>query len=437
MSVRARLVAAIFVALLLSFAAGAGLAAWQAVRAVRTELAAALVIGRESVAASLADAQPTPAEMRRIVHSFDGSRHLRMELLNAGTIADSSLPARDGVPPHWFLALTAPHLAPVLITAGPPAAGTLRLSTTPANEVFERWSAVRDSVILLALFSLAAAFLCSASVTQALRPLTGLSAGLKRLGRGEADVRLLETGPPEIAVLAQAFNQLSEALRTAQAQNVRLQTQILTLAEEERAEIARDLHDEVGPHLFAITTFAATIGRRLPDDETDARSQLQAIQGSTAAVQRVVREMLGRLHESAATPASLETSLLALLNFWRGVRPDIAFAFHCNLDEAILTEPMHTMFFRIAQESVSNAVRHGRPSQVSLTLAVAGSDPYLEITNDGAGGLEGSGFGLLGMRKRAADLGGTIEITQTPGWTVTAKLPAAILPPSRARVAVS
>jgi two-component system sensor histidine kinase UhpB len=193
----------------------------------------------------------------------------------------------------------------------------------------------------------------------------------------------------------------------------------------------------VGPHLFAITTFAATIGRRLPDDETDARSQLQAIQGSTAAVQRVVREMLGRLHESAATPASLETSLLALLNFWRGVRPDIAFAFHCNLDEAILTEPMHTMFFRIAQESVSNAVRHGRPSQVSLTLAVAGSDPYLEITNDGAGGLEGSGFGLLGMRKRAADLGGTIEITQTPGWTVTAKLPAAILPPSRARVAVS
>ena len=148
-------------------------------------------------------------------------------------------------------------------------AGTLRLSTNPANEVFERWSAVWDSVMLLALFSLSAAFLCSASVGRAMMPLTGLSAGLRRLGQGEADVRLLETGPPEIAALARAFNQLSEALRTVQAQNIRLQTQILTLAEEERAEIARDLHDEVGPHLFAITTFAATIGRQLA--ERDAR----------------------------------------------------------------------------------------------------------------------------------------------------------------------
>jgi two-component system sensor histidine kinase UhpB len=151
----------------------------------------------------------------------------------------------------------------------------------------------------------------------------------------------------------------------------------------------------------------------------------------------VVREMLGRLHESAATPASLETSLLALLNFWRGVRPDIVFAFHCDLDEQLLTEPMHTMFFRVAQESVSNAVRHGRPRHVSLLLAASGGDPYLQVTDDGTGGLEGSGFGLLGMRKRAASLGGTIEITQNPGWTVTARLPAVSLPPSLARAVVS
>ena len=52
-------------------------------------------------------------------------------------------------------------------------------------------------------------------------------------------------------------------------------------------------------------------------------------------------------------------------------------------------------------------------------------------------GSKGSGFGLLGMRKRAADLGGTIEITQNPGWTVTARLPAAALAPPLARAAVS
>ena len=422
MSVRARLVGAILLALLLSFGAGAGLAAWQAARSVRTELAAALVTGQESVAASLGDAPPTRATFERIVHSFDGSRHLRAELLNAGKMVLASEPARGDMPPRWFLSLASPDLAPILVKAD---SGALRLSADPANEAFERWTGVRDEVLVLALFSLVAAFLCGVSVTQGLRPLNGLTSGLQRLRRGAADVQLAETGPPEIAALATAFNQLSAALRVAQAQNIRLQTQILTLAEEERAEIARDLHDEVGPHLFAITTFAATLARRMTGhDTTGASTQLQAIQDSTASVQRVVRDLLGRLHEGAAQPASLADSLAALVDFWRGVHPDIQFDCRCDLDESLLTEQMHTVFFRVAQESLSNAVRHGRPHHVTLRLATQDVRPCLQIADDGLGGAEGPGFGLAGMRKRVASLGGSFEITRTPGWTVTAILPA-------------
>ena len=115
---------------------------------------------------------------------------------------------------------------------------------------------------------------------------------------------------------------MAAALRTAEAQNRRLSQQILTIAEEERADIARDLHDEIGPLLFAITTFTAAIGRQVETgDLAPVPGQLQAIQDATARLQREVRDMLGRLHEGEQAPADLPAALGELLAFWRSVRP--------------------------------------------------------------------------------------------------------------------
>ncbi len=151
MSLRTRLLAAIFLALLISFSVGAGLVVWRAARTVHDELAAALANARQGTLAALAELQPGPgddAEVRRMVGAFDGSRHVRAELLGAdGAVRAASQPVAAPRPPGWFLRLVAPTLAPVVAPVdGVPGIAALRLDADPANEAGERWSELRERV---------------------------------------------------------------------------------------------------------------------------------------------------------------------------------------------------------------------------------------------------------------------------------------------------
>ena len=415
MSLRARLVAAIVLALLLSFAAGAGLAAWHAARAVRTELAAAL-----STAGATAAADPAPPQ--RIVAGFDGNRHIRARLTDsAGQTLAVSHPATTGIPPRWFQSAIAPTLAPVTL---PTQSGLLTLTADATNESFERWSELREEVGLLALFFAAAVALCTLIASAALRPLTALASGLARLGVGAQDVRVPAAGPPEVASLAHAFNTLSAALQSARSQNIRLQTQAALLAEEERAGIARDLHDEVGPLLFAITAFTATIGRLAKEGDMAAiPPQLLAIQDATAAVQSEVRDMLGRLHDVAPHAACLADLLENLAAFWRRVQPALDLRLHIAPSAAAITGQASDTLFRVAQESLSNAIRHGRPSRVTIQVERTEDGALLCVSDNGQGGAEAPGYGLAGMRARVAAGGGQLDIAHGAGWTVTVRLP--------------
>jgi two-component system sensor histidine kinase UhpB len=430
MSLRTRLLAAIFLALLISFSVGAGLAVWHAARSVHGELAAALAHAREGTLAGLAELQPGPAgeaELRRMVAAFDASRHVKVELLAPdGAVRAGSLPVAEPRPPGWFLRLVAPTLAPVLAPVeGVPGIAALRLAADPANEAGERWSELREWVAGFAVFFVVAAALCSVIVTRSLRPLTGLAQGFARVGRGEPHTELAAVGPPEIATLAGAFNAMAAGLRAAEAANRRLSRQIVTIAEEERAEIARDLHDEIGPLLFAITAFTTAIGRHVETGELAAvPGQLASIQDAAARMQREVRDMLGRLHEGEApAPTDLAASLCGLVDFWRGVRPETEFVADMALDAVTLSDAVRECLFRVAQEAISNAVRHAKPRRIELRASISGSQAVVSVHDDGAGGQEGPGLGLPGMRARAASLGGHVDIVRGPGWTVTVRLP--------------
>jgi two-component system sensor histidine kinase UhpB len=430
MSLRARLLAAIFVALLISFSLGAGLAAWHAAHTTRVELKAAVVDARRSAAAALANLPRDPgaaaAALSRVVGAFDGSRHVRVVLLGAdGAARLANQTAAGRVPPGWFLRMVSPVLAPEQIpVSGVPGVAALQVSANPTSEVAERWVELRERLASFAIFFVVAGLLCSLIAARSLRPLTSLAQGLARVGRGETEAAVAETGPPEIAALGRTFNHMAAALQQAEAQNRRLAQQVLTIAEEERAEIARDLHDEIGPLLFAITTFTAAIGRQVENgDLAPVPAQLQSIQDATAALQREVRGMLERLHDKAPAPADLAGALRDLVAFWRSVRPETTIVLRLALDGCALSGAARECLFRAAQEGISNAVRHGRPSRVEIRADVEDGAAVLAVHDDGAGGPEGVGLGLPGMRARAMALGGSVAVARGPGWTLTVRLP--------------
>ena len=404
---------------------------WQAAYGVRAEQAAALRNARLSTGAAIADLPSGAAGstgLRLLVGAFDGSRHLEASIIgqNGGVLA-ASQPAPAPATPAWLLKLIAPTMKPVVLPVkGQSDIASIRVASAPLNEAAERWAELRARVLGFGCFFAQAATLCSLTAARSLRPLTLLALGMIRVGRGETAPALPEAGPRETATLARSFNDMAAALRAAQTQNRRLERQIVTIAEEERAEIARGLHDEVGPLLFAITTFTAAIGRQVQSNNlAPVFGQVAAIQETVARLQLQVRDLLGRLVQADTSTADLEAAVLELTAFWRGIRPELLFCVSMATGAQFLSEASRECLFRAAQEGISNAVRHGNPRTITISAMCRDGWAVLSVADDGSGGPENSGLGLAGMRARAAALGGRVAIERGAGWTVTVNVPVA------------
>jgi two-component system sensor histidine kinase UhpB len=209
-----------------------------------------------------------------------------------------------------------------------------------------------------------------------------------------------------------------------------LTDQLLTIQDEERADIARDLHDEIGPHLFAVNMDAQMI-TQLNDAGRHAAipDQVRAIQAAVGHVQRQVRDLLGRLRPTRVTELGLNAAIADLVSFWTTRRPDIAFDLALLEDERFIPEPTKDVIYRIVQEAANNAVRHGEPRTIRIAVEAEGGQALkVTVADDGAGGVvaqKPGGLGLLGMRERVAAAGGALTYgpnADAAGWTITATL---------------
>lgn len=433
MSLRFRVVLAIVLVLCAGSAVGIALAGLQARSALREELNAALTSGRQSLSGAGSDisrsADPQ-ALVARLVRSFNGDRHLEVEEVGAGgQVLLASRPLSSVSAPRWFTRLFTPGASPLEIDALG-AAVRFRLKPIPEPDVGATWTEFTDLTVVLGASIAATAALAWLTVGHALRPLGEVSAALARIGSGRYDTRVEDPGALELRRLTGGVNEMAARLAAMQARNHALERQLLTLQDEERADLARDLHDEMGPHLFAASVDAAMARRLIEEGRPDqALDQVASIGRAVALIQRLVRDILGRLRPTDLLELGLSAAVGELVAFWSARHPDIAFEVETPDDETAITGLVRETLYRVVQEGLSNAIRHGRPGLVSIRIT-AGSD-WVEarVEDDGAGaeppGPEG--FGLSGMRERLAGVGGRLEVLRRGppgGWSLIARAPA-------------
>jgi two-component system sensor histidine kinase UhpB len=436
MSLRVRLIASIITVLLVSLCVGAAVAGRHAIRSVRVEMQAALAVGVQTLRngiEGIPQVRDPDVELRRLVHMFDGDRHISAilrdtaeQVLVASTSAASALNV-----PAWFVALLTPSIAPVHLDVG--VGKAITVEADPHNEIGEVWTQLRDDLIAVGVSCGLSLLLVSLVVSRALRPLDRLSAALASVGSGEYAVRIEHAGPSEIGHLAQGFNAMVERLDAAQARNLRLNEQLLVLQEEERADLARDLHDEVGPFLFAVNLDAASITQlALSGRITEVQERARAIREAVEHMQRHVRAMLHRLRPAGPVEAGLAAALSNLVTFWRARQPEIDFALEIAVDEDCLSDPTIVTIYRLVQEGVNNAVRHGHPHQIEVIVAAGDDgDVIVHIADNGTGLAvpDKPGFGVTGMRERVERLGGMLHVgadEDGKGVVVIARLPIAV-----------
>ena len=421
MSLQLRLLGSISGLLVLALLLGGGLLIWHAREEVRVEVTAAFHGAQHAVRDTLKSDVEHTVTLRQVVASFEGQRHVRAALVSekGKVLVRSDIMALSDPAPAWFARLmTPPPMASSFRINLKRYPCTVQLRSDPASEIADVWGRARDAFFIMLLFCVGTMALVAMFLSYALRFFTRLQTGLLAVSEGHYGERLPAGGPPELAALARGFNHMIDRLASISERNRRLQQQIGNVQEEERAGIARDLHDEVGPYLCAIQVDAKKVSN-LPHPEAGELGT--SIREAALHVQQHVRDILRQLRPGTSVDFGLEGAIDDLVRFWSRRNPEIAFERTISLSSGPERSRAEAAF-RIVQESVSNAVRHGGARRIAIRLCDDETGLGIEIEDDGRG-LQSDArtatalghVGLIGMEERVAALKGEFRIEELGG----------------------
>ncbi len=421
LSLRARLSLLLVLVLLAGLAAGLGALVMHAGGRIGAESDAAIRLARELVetkAPQLAKAPDPLAELEKLFTDVRRLRHVRI----AQADAPQSV-VRDPVAPEWFSALVMPAPAESRIVT--PVA-TIVVSANPLDEIDEVWQELvwlSMGALTLALVALA---LGSLGLSRALRPVVAVADSLSRLEGGDYWIRLAPEGPPEFVDIAERINALAIKLQRLDADNRALVQRMIGVQEQERRDIARDLHDEIGPVLFTARATIGALARRAATGSVEPAllaADCRRIDAQIAALQEINRRILGRLRPPALEEMGLADALAALARGWRNAHPEIVLDVLGEAAPEGLDDRVALAAYRVVQEGLTNAYRHAGASRIEVRIDQAvgvlricvqdNGAGFDAITGDGVG--SGLGLGLRGMKERLAALGGSLQIERPDG----------------------
>lgn len=231
-------------------------------------------------------------------------------------------------------------------------------------------------------------------------------------------------------VLAQRGRQAREALARARILELEREAEARAAVAEERARIARELHDVVAHSVSVMTVQAAGVRRLLHADQEREREALETIEQTGRQALAEMRRMLGVLRQPTEEPPALapQPSLSNLDGLVEKVREaGLPVKLRVSGKPRGLPAGIELSAYRVVQEALTNALRHAGPARATVDVRYTSDAVELEIANDGRNdvGGNGEGQGLVGMRERVALCGGTVESGpgEGGGFAVRARIP--------------
>jgi len=239
-------------------------------------------------------------------------------------------------------------------------------------------------------------------------------------------------GEPELSLLAAFAGQLVtslentrlyEVVQEREAQLEGLVRQLVTVQEQERGRIARELHDETGQKLTALAMGLAAVDASLASEPARAGDLVHNLRELADESITELRNIMADLRPAQLDDLGLVPALRWYVGQYTGRHPDLNVTLSADRMPKRLPPGLETVLFRAAQEALTNIARHAHASQVKIELNHDAGGVQLVVTDDGVGFdvdappkyERGSGLGLVGMRERVALVGGTCAIESEPG----------------------
>lgn len=330
--------------------------------------------------------------------------------------------------PGWYSALVKPPKVEQEIRLRQ---ARLVVSTNPTRAILDGWDNLRDilltQITLLALADLVIFWL----VGRWIAPLERIERGLTEIEQGDHHVRLPPLPGKEAGQMGRAFNRMAQAVEdniqvrqaSAEAQArlgaQREFTQLLhARIEEERAALARELHDELGQSLTAIRSIAKSMMQH-PDVAGGPLSRHAQMLFDTAGMTSdAMRRMIPRLRPIQLEGMGLVDAVRDLLTETQQNHPEVKFELSVGNALPTLEDALELSAYRIVQEAVTNVVRHAEATRAQVSIGMDGPLLTLAIVDNGKGAasLQRQGhYGVRGMQERAAAHGGEVTFAAATG----------------------
>lgn len=292
---------------------------------------------------------------------------------------------------------------------------------------------------ITALFSAPVALLLVwLTVRPLVRRITRIAKTSQEFASGDLQVRVQDSHSDEVGQLAQHFDSMADALqqnvhllRDLAQRNATLTQQAEHLAiTAERARLSRDLHDAIAQRLFSLTVSTATLPNLIEENQQRGVQQAQSIAALAEQTLLDLRTLLVDLRPASVSQNGLADWLHHFCEDWErhhGIGIDVSLM----LSGDYLPSNIESAIFYIVQEALSNIARHAQASAASVSIVEGRQQIILSITDNGVGfpanspGIIPGKFGIMGMRERAAALGGllAIESDTAKGCTIRVTLP--------------
>jgi signal transduction histidine kinase len=291
---------------------------------------------------------------------------------------------------------------------------------------------------MMAALAIALPLLCVlvyAALARALHPTRLIRTGLQRIAANDLTARLPPFDLAELSAIRDCFNHLAESLGNALAERNELTQKLIALQDDERAHLARELHDEFGQSLTAVRALAASMRQSLAQECPGLLGECDGIARTASDMSETLRGALFRLRPPDIDELGLAASLEGLIAGWNGrLRGQSRFEIGFSGSFSNLPGAVSANLYRIVQEALTNAAKHAGATRVATRLRMQGvetTEIELTIDDDGEPGNAAikPGMGLLGIRERVAALGGRLTFGAGPGGGSVLRVVIPIAPP--------
>ena len=360
-------------------------------------------------------------------------RHLKIQFFNNQDILlEETSNTLDEIkpPPYWFIFLIEKlseeiFFSKINIDQRGEMTGYILIKPEPIYEYAEIWQQIKVGLWIIGAFLILINIVVLILFSHMIKPINKIIEGFEKLEAGNYKSKINRSNILELDIIGKKFNSMINNLRQSNDKIHKLSQNLINVQEQEKSELARDLHDELGQSLTALQAEAASISKSTKKSSRDD-AIFNVIQLSKN-MMLSTREIIKKLNLGLIEDLGLESALIELFENWKRRFKGVKFEYKIE-DKALrkITKQETAHLYRIFQEALTNIAKHSEPKNIKITVKSLdrGNKTRILISNDGIKSnlANNEGLGLIGIAERVDQINGSLEVIKKKFFKIIIKI---------------